>query len=64
MQDRFERRREIFESLKGRQLLETASAEVLAKRTIRMVKMDSLLQGGSVRAVIDLGGRKVEYEYF
>ena len=28
-----------------------------------MVKIDSLMQGGSIRGVVDLGGRQVEYEY-
>lgn len=35
----------------------------MAKRTIRVVKMDSLMKGGSVRGVVELGGKQVEYEY-
>jgi hypothetical protein len=41
-----------------------ASEEQLEKRRIRVVKMDSLMKGGSVRGVVELGGRQVEYEYF
>lgn len=29
-----------------------ASEEVLAKRKIRVVKMDSLMQGGSIKGVV------------
>ena len=40
-----------------------ASEEVLARRKIRVVKMDSLLAGGAVRGVVNLGGKEFQYQY-
>lgn len=40
-----------------------ASEEVLARRNIRVVKMDSLLRGGAVRGVVNLGGKEFQYQY-
>ena len=56
-QDRFDRRREMFEASKARRFMEVASEEAMAKRTIRVVKLDSLIEGGSVRGVVELGRR-------
>jgi len=61
LQERYERRKEIFEASKGRRQCERASEEVLANRTIRVVKMDSLKEGGSIRGVVHLGTKPVEY---
>ena len=38
-----------------------ASEEVIARRKIRVVKMDSLLAGGAVRGVVNLGGKEFQY---
>lgn len=38
-----------------------ASEEVIAQRKIRVVKMDSLLAGGAVRGVVNLGGKEFQY---
>ena len=57
-----ERRKEIFESSKARRKFDTASEEVLANRKIRVVKMDSLREGGSIRGFVELGGKSIEYE--
>jgi len=43
--------------------MDRASEEVIANRKIRIVKLDSLAQGKSVKGVIELGGRMMEYEY-
>jgi hypothetical protein len=59
LQDRLERRREIFESSKARKKFDYATQEVIAKRTIKVVKLDSLMQGGSVRGIVELGGKSV-----
>jgi hypothetical protein len=43
--------------------MDRASEEVIAQRKIRIVKLDSFSQGKSVKGVIELGGKTVEYEY-
>jgi hypothetical protein len=51
--DRLERRKQIFESSRPQKISQQiASEEVLAKRRIRVVKMDSLIQGGSIKGVV------------
>lgn len=60
--DRFERRKQMFESIRPHMITQhLASEEVLAKRTIRVVKMESLNHGGSIKGVVELGGKSVEY---
>jgi hypothetical protein len=51
--DRLERRKEMFESSRPNKIVhQFASEEVMAKRKIRVVKMDSLIQGGSIKGVV------------
>lgn len=38
---------------------QVASEDVVAKRRIRVVKMDSLAQGGAIKGVVELGGMPV-----
>lgn len=61
--DRTERRKKIFEESRINKInCNIASQEVLARRKIRVVKMDSLLAGGAVRGVVNLGGKEFQYQ--
>lgn len=61
--ERLERRKKMFETSRPTKIdQQLASQEVIAKRKIRVVKMDSLMQGGSIKGMVQLGGKTVEYE--
>ena len=62
MADRRARRQAMFEAGRAKSGMQEASQEVMAGRTIRVVRLDSLRKGGGVRGVVELGGSPVEYE--
>lgn len=58
--ERLDRRKQMFESSRAEKMSnQMASEEVIAKRKIRVVKMDSLAQGGAIKGVVDLGGMPI-----
>ena len=58
--ERLERRKQMFESSRTEKMTsQVASEDVIAKRKIRVVKMDSLAQGGAIKGVVEMGGLPV-----
>jgi hypothetical protein len=58
--ERLDRRKQMFESSRAEKMSsQMAPEDVLAKRRIRVVKMDSLAQGGGIKGVVDLGGMPI-----